>query len=102
MVNIIYTIIIIIIFTIGLLLISALNEVIARLIFKYLQIDRESIWSWVIVVIISFLLLLVILDIFKIEIHDILGISETVDIILTGEQEKIVGGEVIHYIDNKV
>ena len=102
MVNIIYTIIIIIIFTIGLLLISALNEVIARLIFKYLQIDRESIWSWVIVVIISFLLLLVILDIFKIEIHDILGISETVDIILSKEQEKIVGGEVIHYIDNKV
>jgi hypothetical protein len=91
-----FTIKVIIIAVIALLVITAWDEVIDRCIFKFFNLDRESISSWIIIAVISTVLLIVILLIFGIEVHDLIGIDETVDVQLTGKTESIVNGKVVH------
>lgn len=92
-----FTIKILIIVIIAFLLITAADELIDRLILQTLGLSRESIWSWVIIFIISLIILLVILSYFKIEAHQVFGIDEIVDKILTRKAEEFQGGKLIHY-----
>ena len=94
--NIRFTLIILLLAIVAFLAITAWDEVIYRILFQYLELDRESIWGWVMVSIISTLLLFLVLLIFRIEAHDILGISETVDTVLTGEKESVSTGNIVH------
>lgn len=77
------TIKIIVIAVIAFLVITAWDEVLDRLVFKLLKLDKEKISSWMIVATIMTVLLFIIMAIFKIQAHDILGISEDVHIALT-------------------
>ena len=94
--NIIFTLKILIILIVAFLLITAWDEVILRLMFKYLNLERESILAWVIIGLISLLLLIFVLIVFRIEAHEAFGISETVDTILTKTTENFKNGELVH------
>ena len=43
-----------------------------------------------------FLILIILLVIFRIELHDVVSISETVDTVLTGQRETIIGKTIVH------
>jgi hypothetical protein len=92
-----FTIKIIIIIIIAFLLITAADEFLDRLIFKIFGLDRESIWSWLIIVLIATLLLFAALAFLKIEAHEIFGIGEIVDELLTKKMEKFESGKLVHY-----
>lgn len=72
------TIKIIIIAVVAFLVITAWDEVLDRLVFKLLKLDKNKISSWVVVAVIMTVLLFIIMAIFKIQAHDILGISDDV------------------------
>ena len=91
-----FTLKILLIVIVAFLVITAWDEVLTRLILDIFNLERESIWSWTVVAGIATLLLIAILLFFSIEAHDVLGISETVDTILTGQTEKFVNGELVH------
>ena len=97
MIDIIFTIEIIIIVIVAFLVITAWDEVIDRTIIKYLNLDKDSITTWLIIALIATFILIIIIIIFNIEVHDLFGVSETVDVKLTGQSEKIVDGTVVHY-----
>ena len=97
MIDILFTIKILIIVIFAFLVIAAWDEVINMVLIKYLNLDKDSITTWLIIAIIATVLLFIIIIIFNVEAHDLLGISETVDTQLTGQSEKIVRGKVIHY-----
>lgn len=97
MVDIIFTIQILIIVIIAFLVITAWDEVIDRTLIKYLNLDKDSIITWLIIAIIATFSLIIIIIIFNIEAHDLFGVSETVDTQLTGQSEKIVDNKVVHF-----
>lgn len=94
--DIIFTLKILVLAIVAFLVITAWDEVLDRFIFKYFDLDREDISSWVIVGVISVILLFVLLYIFDIEAHEVLGIGEAVDVQLTGQTESVVGGRIVH------
>lgn len=96
MINLLFTFKIIIIAVVAFLVITAWDEVLDRLIIEVFGLDRENIFTWILIAVIATLLLIVVLSISGVEAHDILGISETVDTQITGQTEEIVGGQVIH------
>jgi len=51
--------------------------------------------TWLIIEVIATLIIIII--IFDIELHDLFGVSETIDVRLTGQSEKIVDGRIVHY-----
>ena len=77
-------------------MISAFDEFLTRLFFKLFNFGKKSLWSWLILGIVSFLILIILLVIFRIELHDVVGISETVDTVLTGQRETIIGKTIVH------
>ena len=91
-----FTLKILVIVVIAFLVITAWDEVLTRLLFDIFNLERESIWSWIVVAGIATLLLFAVLLLFSIEAHDVLGISETVDTILTGQTEKFANGKLVH------
>jgi len=96
MIDIVFTIKILIIVIVAFLVITAWDEVIDRALIKYLKLDREEISTWLILAIIATVLLLIIIILFNVEAHDLLGVSETIDTQLTGQAEIIKNGKVIH------
>ena len=92
-----FTIKILIIVIIAFLVITAWDEVIDRTIIQFLNLDKDSIITWLIIAAIATLILIIIILIFDIELHDLFGVSETVDVRLTGQSEKIVDGRIVHY-----
>jgi len=92
-----FTIKILIIVIIAFLVITAWDEVIDRTIIQFLNLDKDSIITWLIIAAIATLILIIIILIFDIELHDLFGVSETVDVRLTGQSEKIVDSRVVHY-----
>lgn len=90
------TIKILIIAIVAFLVITAWGEVIDRCIFKYFNLDSEKISSWVVVAVIATILLFILLLIFNIEIHDVTGIGEAVDVRLSGRTESYENGKIIH------
>ena len=99
MVDVIFTIQILIIVIIAFLVITAWDEVIDRTIIQFLNLDKDSIITWLIIAAIATLILIIIILIFDIELHDLFGVAETVDVRLTGQSEQIVDGRVVHYND---
>ena len=96
MVNLWFTIEILIIVIIPFLVITAWDEVIDRILIKYFNLDKEAISTWLVIAIISTVILLTIVVWENVEIHDLFGVSETVDTQLTGQVETIKRGKVIH------
>jgi len=92
-----FTIKIFIIVLIAFLVISSWSEVITKSFFEYFDLDKDDISTWVILGTISTILLLVVVIASGVEIHDLFGISETVDVQLTGTTEKFKNGRVKHY-----
>jgi len=93
----IFSIQILIIALIAFLVVSSWTEVITRWLIQYYKWDKEKISTWVKIGFISLIALIVTVLIYNIEIHDLLGISETVDTELTGTYEKFQNGQVKHY-----
>lgn len=96
MVDVKFTLKILILAIIAFLVITAWDEIIDRLIFKTFGLDREKISSWLVIGVISIILLFVLLYAFDIEAHDILGVGEPVDVQLTGQTERIRRGRIVH------
>ena len=90
-----FTLKILVILIVAFAVITAWNEVIFRIMFEFLRLDRESILGWLVIALISVLFLFLVLSIFRIEAHEAFGISETIDTILTGTKEKSVGTELV-------
>lgn len=74
----VFTVKILIIIIIAFLVVTSADELIDRLIFQIFGLSRESIWSWLIVFIISIILLFIVLWAFKIEAHQIYGLDEVI------------------------
>ena len=92
-----FTIKIFIIVLLAFLFISAWSEVIIRGLIKYFDLDKEDINTWIILGILSTFVLFLVVMASNIEIHDLFGTSETVDVELTGMKERFVNGKVKHY-----
>uniref|UniRef100_A0A6C0CFW9 Uncharacterized protein n=1 Tax=viral metagenome TaxID=1070528 RepID=A0A6C0CFW9_9ZZZZ len=91
-----FTVQILVLAIVAYLIITAGDEVLDRVIFKWLGLDREQISSWVIVLVIGIVLMFVLLYVFNIEAHDILGVGEAVDVQLTGQTESFKRGRIVH------
>jgi hypothetical protein len=91
-----FTIKIFLIVIIAFLVVSAWSEVIIKSISSYFDLDKEDIKTWIIFALVSSGLLLIVVIASNIEIHDLFGISETVDVQLTGLTEKFKNGKVKH------
>lgn len=92
----IFTFKILILLIVAFLVITSWDEFLDRTMFKYLNLDPESISGWFVIAVISTLVLFLILIFMKIEVHEAFGISETVDRLLTGTTESFVNGEIVH------
>lgn len=88
---------ILIIVLLAFLVISSWGEVITKSFMDYFGLDKEDIKTWVILGIISTIVLFFVVKISGVEIHEFFGISETVDVQLTGKMEKFKNGKVRHY-----
>jgi hypothetical protein len=73
--NVWFTIQILIIVIIAFLLVTAADELLDRLILQVFGLSRESIWSWVIIFIISLILLFAVLHYFEIGAHEVFGLE---------------------------
>lgn len=88
--------VVILIAAVGFFVITAWDEVIDRWLFDKLKLDRNKISSWVIVATITTIALILLLLMLNIELHDVIGIGEAVDVRLTGKTERFVKGKVRH------
>jgi hypothetical protein len=79
------------------LFITAWSEVIIRSFIEYFDMNKEDISTWVKLGVISTILLFAVVIVSNVEIHDFFGISETVDVELTGMKERFQNGKVVHY-----
>lgn len=91
-----FTLKIVILAIVAFLVITSWDEVLDRFLFDVLKLDREKTSSWLVVAVISLISLFVLLYLFDIEAHDILGVGEPVDVKLTGQTEDIVRGRIMH------
>lgn len=96
-IDIIFTFQILLIAVIGFWVITAWDATLDRIMINTFDLDENSVWTHVIIGIISTIIFIILLMIFNIEAHDILGISETVDAQLTGHPEEIVNGRIVTY-----
>jgi len=92
----VFTLKILLLAVIAYIIITAWGEVISRTLLQIFGFDRESIISWLILALLSTTFLILILNYLEIEAHDILGISEVVDVQLTGQNEIYQGRKTIH------
>jgi hypothetical protein len=93
-----FTIKIIIIVLTAFLFIGAWSEVIIRSMTEYFGWNKEEISTYVKLGIIWTIILAMVVIGFNVELHEFFGISETVDVELTGTKERIgKGGQVRHY-----
>lgn len=97
MIDIPFTIKILFIVVVVFLFISAWTETINRFLIEYFDLDKEEASTWLKLAIGFTILLFLIVIGWNIEFHDLFGISETVDVELTGMSEKFKGGKVRHY-----
>jgi hypothetical protein len=97
MINLVFTIQIFIIALIAYVVVTSWTEVITRWLIKRYNWDKEQISTWVKIGLISLIALIITITVYNIEIHDLLGISETVDTELTGTYEKFQNGQIQHY-----
>jgi hypothetical protein len=95
--NLIFTIKILIIVLLVFLFASAWTETINKALIKYFNMDKEEASTWFKLAITFTILLFLIVIGWNIELHDIFGISETVDVELTGTKETFRNGKIKHY-----
>ena len=95
--DIIFTFQILIIVIIAFWAITAWDAVLDRAMINSFNLDEDSVLSHVIIGVIATVIFILLLLIFNLEAHDILGIAENVDAELTGHPETIVDGKVVTY-----
>jgi hypothetical protein len=78
------------------LFVTSWGNFLDKLFFRIFKLDPEAISSWFIISIVSTIILILILYFYHIEAHDLLGISEVVDNILTHEKEIIINGDIVN------
>jgi hypothetical protein len=88
---------ILIIVLVAYLVVSSWGEVVTKSFIEYFDLNKDDISTWVIIGTLALIILFVVIILSGIEIHDLFGISETVDVELTGTKEKFVNGKVKHY-----
>ena len=96
MVDVLLTLQIIFIATIALHVLSAWDYLLDDFLVKKLNLDRERLHSSFILAIIYTLFFLIVLYFLDIEAHELLGLPELLDSILTRTKETIVNGKIIH------
>jgi hypothetical protein len=77
--------------------ISTWTETINRTIIQYFDLDKEAAGTWLKLAIGFTILLFVVVSVWNIELHELFGLSETVDLALTGMKERFKNGRLIHY-----
>ena len=82
---------------IAFIVITAWSEVVIRWVVEYFDLDKDYISTWFKLAIGSTVVLMIVLITFNIELHDLFGISETVDVQVTGMKEIFRNGKVKHY-----
>lgn len=92
---------ILIIVLVAYLFITSWGEVINRTLIESFHLDQEKIDTYVKLGIVFTIVLIIIVIGWNIEFHDLFGISETVDVELTGKKEKFQNGKLKHYSINK-
>lgn len=92
-----FTLKIFIIVLVAFIVLQSWGEVITRSFIEYFDLDKEDIKTWLILGTVFTILLFIIVFAFNLEFHDLFGISETVDIQLTGTKEKFKNGKLKHY-----
>ena len=97
MIDILFTIKILVIVILVFLFASAWTEVVNRTLIKYFDMDKEEISTWLKLGLVFTVLIFLIVIGWNIELHDVFGISETVDVELTGMKETFRNGKVKHY-----
>lgn len=101
-INIVFTIQILVFAIIVYLFLSAWGEFIQRSIFKAFSLDSDAASSYLIIGVGALALLIVLVLLYGIEAHDLLGISEVVDRAMTSQRERFSNGELINYRVEKV
>jgi hypothetical protein len=92
-----FTIKILFIVLVVFLFIAAWTETINRTLIQYFDLDKEEVSTWLKLAIGFTILLFLIVIGWNIEFHDLFGISETVDVELTGMKETFKNGKLKHY-----
>lgn len=77
--------------------ISTWTETVNRTIIQYFDLDKEEAGTWLKLAIGFTILLFVVVSVWNIELHELFGLSETVDLALTGMKERFKNGRLIHY-----
>lgn len=95
--DIIFTFQILIIVIVAFWAITAWDAALDRSLINAFHLDENSVITHVIIGVIATIIFILLLLIFDIEAHDILGIAETVDAQLTGHPEEIVNGKIVYY-----
>ena len=95
--DIIFTFQILIIVVIAFWAVTAWDAALDRAMINAFHFDEDSVWPHVIIGVIATSIFIILLLIYGLEAHDLLGISETVDAQLTGHPETIVDGNVVTY-----
>ena len=80
----------------GLLILTAWTEAIQRWLFSIFHLNDKAASSWFILAIVFTAGFLLTLQLFGVELHDLIGISETVDVELTKEKEAFRKGRLVH------
>lgn len=91
-----FTLKILLIVLLAFIVLSSWGEVITKSYFEYFDLDKNEITPWIILGVISLIILFFVVIISGVEIHEFFGISETVDVQLTGTMEKFQKGKVKH------
>lgn len=94
--NLKWTLVLLSLGVVGLFILTAWVEALQKFIFRALQLDTNSASAWLVLAIFSTVLFLLVLQLFGIELHDLIGISETVDEELTDQKEVFKKGKLVH------
>lgn len=93
----VFTLQILLLAVIAFWVITAWDAALDLTLIKYLNLDPDSIIAHIIIGVIATIILIILLLIFGLELHDLLGIAENVDAQLTGHPEVIVDGKLVSY-----
>ena len=91
-----YTVLLLGFGVVALLVLTAWAEAIQRWLFQLMHLDEKAAKSWLILAILFTVGFLLFLQMAGLELHELIGISETVDVELTHEKERFSKGKLVH------
>jgi hypothetical protein len=79
------------------LVINSWGEVVERTLFNLFGLNSESMWSWLLLALITSAIFVVVISTLKVEAHELFGISELIDRLFTHTREVFSKGKLKHY-----